>query len=129
MAVAVHDDRTENSTPGMRYSTRWWCRATIQHARGYASSAAVRRRYLSTEIIPSALVKEKCASAFELSSAMPSPSSAEEGLGIALLNSNAEAHFSFTNALGMISVERYRRLAAAVDAYPRACWIIALHHH
>ena len=57
------------------------------------------------------------------------PPETEEGLGIALLNSNAEAHFSFTNALGMISVERYRRLAAAVDAYPRACWIIALHHH
>jgi hypothetical protein len=53
----------------------------------------------------------------------------EQGLGIAILNSNAEAHFSFTNALGMISLGESRRLAAALNAYPKACWIIALHHH
>lgn len=57
------------------------------------------------------------------------PPDTEQGLGIAVLNSNAEAHFSFTNALGMISLEESRRLAAALGAYPRACWIIALHHH
>ena len=27
-----------------------------------------------------------------------------DGLGVAILNSNAETHFSFTNALGMVSV-------------------------
>src|SRR5262249_739521 len=53
----------------------------------------------------------------------------EDGLGIAILNSNAEAHFSFTNALGMISFEQTRRLAAAARAYPQAHWVIALHHH
>jgi 3',5'-cyclic AMP phosphodiesterase CpdA len=52
-----------------------------------------------------------------------------DGLGVAILNSNAEAHFSFTNALGMVSVEQARRLAAAVEQFPRACWIVALHHH
>jgi 3',5'-cyclic AMP phosphodiesterase CpdA len=57
------------------------------------------------------------------------PPETEEGLGIALLNSNAEANFSFTNALGMISHEESRRLAAALSAYPKACWVIALHHH
>jgi predicted MPP superfamily phosphohydrolase len=57
------------------------------------------------------------------------PPATPQGLGIAILNSNAEAHFSFTNALGMISVEESRRLAAAVRAYPDACWIVALHHH
>ena len=57
------------------------------------------------------------------------PPETEEGLGIAILNSNAETHFSFTNALGVISLQESRRLAAAVGAYPRACWIIALHHH
>lgn len=51
------------------------------------------------------------------------------GLGVAVLNSNAETHFSFTNALGFISVEQAHRLAAAIDRYPRASWIIALHHH
>lgn len=52
-----------------------------------------------------------------------------DGLGVAILNSNAETHFSFTNALGMVSVEQARRLAAVIDRFPRAHWIIALHHH
>jgi predicted MPP superfamily phosphohydrolase len=57
------------------------------------------------------------------------PPAAQDGLGIAVLNSNAETHFSFTNALGMIGLEQARRLAAAVRAHPQAHWIIALHHH
>ena len=52
-----------------------------------------------------------------------------DGLGVAILNSNAETHFSFTNALGMVSVEQARRLAAVMNRFPRARWIIALHHH
>ena len=31
----------------------------------------------------------------------------EDGLGVLLLNSNAEAHFSFTNALGLVSAEQW----------------------
>jgi predicted MPP superfamily phosphohydrolase len=57
------------------------------------------------------------------------PPDRPDGLAIAILNSNAETHFSFTNALGMISLEQAHRLAAAVGAYPQARWIIALHHH
>src|SRR5262249_31283355 len=57
------------------------------------------------------------------------PPDTEDGLGVAILNSNAQTHFSFTNALGLISVEQGRRLAAAVGEYPKARWIIALHHH
>jgi len=57
------------------------------------------------------------------------PPETEDGLGIAVLNSNAETHFSFTNALGMISLEQSRRLQQATCAYPRAHWIVALHHH
>ena len=57
------------------------------------------------------------------------PPDTEQGLGIAILNSSDEAHFSFTNALGMISLEQERRLAAAAAAYPHARWVIALHHH
>jgi Calcineurin-like phosphoesterase len=53
----------------------------------------------------------------------------EGGLGVAVLNSNADTNFSFTNALGMISVQQARRLTAAFDAYPKARWIVALHHH
>ena len=57
------------------------------------------------------------------------PPATEDGLGIAILNSNGEAHFSFTNALGMVSLEQAHRLAAAINACPRARWLIALHHH
>ena len=57
------------------------------------------------------------------------PPDRNEGLGIILLNSNADTHFSFTNALGMISVEQVRGIEIAAAQYPQACWILALHHH
>jgi hypothetical protein len=57
------------------------------------------------------------------------PPAEADGLGVAILNSNAETHFSFTNALGMVSVEQTRQLLAAVERFPQAHWIIALHHH
>jgi Calcineurin-like phosphoesterase len=53
----------------------------------------------------------------------------EDGLGVILLNSNADTHFSFTNALGLVSAEQVRGIEIAIKQYPRACWIIALHHH
>jgi hypothetical protein len=57
------------------------------------------------------------------------PPATDDGLGVVLLNSNAEAHFSFTNALGMISAFQVQGLKAAVRQFPRAGWIVALHHH
>ena len=39
------------------------------------------------------------------------PPETEDGLGVAVLNSSAEAHFSFTNALGLVSAEQTRRLS------------------
>ncbi len=57
------------------------------------------------------------------------PPETQDGLGVAILNSNAQTHFSFTNALGMIPLDQARRLATALGAYPKARWIIALHHH
>ncbi len=57
------------------------------------------------------------------------PPDAEDGLGILVLNSNAETHFSFTNALGVVSAEQARALDIATRQYPNACWILALHHH
>ncbi len=50
-------------------------------------------------------------------------------LGVILLNSNAEAHFSFTNALGLVAEEDMQALLAATRAFPQARWILALHHH
>jgi hypothetical protein len=57
------------------------------------------------------------------------PPETGDGLGVVLLNSTAETHFSFTNALGIISVAQARGLAAAARQYPAARWIVALHHH
>jgi hypothetical protein len=57
------------------------------------------------------------------------PPETPDGLGVAILNSNAQTHFSFTNALGIIPLDQARRLAAVVEAHPKARWIIALHHH
>lgn len=57
------------------------------------------------------------------------PPDADDGLGAILLNSNAESHFSFTNALGLVSAEQTRALAAVIERLPRARWIVALHHH
>ena len=37
------------------------------------------------------------------------PPAEPDGLGILILNSNAEAHFSFTNALGVVSADQERR--------------------
>src|SRR5262245_17627847 len=126
-----------------------------QQARGYCAAAISIPLACSVEIMPSALVKEKCVSALEFTSMMPSPSSVggattsgkilaelwarifplvvapptDDGLGIMLVNSNAETHFSFTNALGMISTEQARGIEIAAAQYPRACWLIGLHHH
>jgi hypothetical protein len=66
---------------------------------------------------------------FEAEFPMILPPESPDGLGVALLNSCGETHFSFTNALGVLPLEQARRLTAAVAAYPRARWIVALHHH
>lgn len=57
------------------------------------------------------------------------PPDGEDGLGVVLLNSTAQTHFSFTNALGFISSGQSEALCSVVRQFPKACWIIALHHH
>jgi hypothetical protein len=57
------------------------------------------------------------------------PPDRDDGLGIILMNSNADTHFSFTNALGMVSAEQFAGVSAAISQYPRAIWIICIHHH
>jgi hypothetical protein len=51
------------------------------------------------------------------------------GMGVILLNSNAETHFSFTNALGLVPAMQINDLKDAVRHYPKSRWIVALHHH
>jgi len=57
------------------------------------------------------------------------PPEATGGLGVVLLNSNAETHFSFTNALGFMPREQEAALAALLDADPDGIYLVALHHH
>lgn len=57
------------------------------------------------------------------------PPQTKDGLGIILLNSNADTHFSFTNALGLVSAGEMRGVEIACSLYPSARWLIALHHH
>src|SRR6187200_2474448 len=44
---------------------------------------------------------------------MIDPPTEPNGLGVILLNSNADTHFSFTNALGMVSAEQMRGIHIA----------------
>jgi hypothetical protein len=60
---------------------------------------------------------------------MIAPPDPPDGLGVILLNSNADTHFSFTNALGMITSDQLQGIEIAIAQYPQACWIVALHHH
>jgi hypothetical protein len=57
------------------------------------------------------------------------PPDAPDGLGIILFDSNADTHFSFTNALGMITADQARGFDIARAQYPYACWLVVLHHH
>ena len=57
------------------------------------------------------------------------PPDSQAGLGIILLNSNADSHFSFTNALGMITSDQMHAIEIVTAEFPHACWILALHHH
>ncbi|MCZ8096583.1 MAG: metallophosphoesterase [Burkholderiales bacterium] len=57
------------------------------------------------------------------------PPARPDGLGVILLNSNAETHFSFTNALGLVSAEQMAGILTLARHYPQARWVVALHHH
>lgn len=60
---------------------------------------------------------------------MVAPPDRDGGLGLILLNSNADTHFSFTNALGMITAEQMKAIDIVCAEYANANWILALHHH
>ena len=47
------------------------------------------------------------------------PPDREDGLGVAILNSNADTNFSFTNALELMAVRQAIRLTETFDRFPR----------
>jgi hypothetical protein len=57
------------------------------------------------------------------------PPESEDGLGVILLDSNAQTHFSFTNALGLVTREQIKAVEKITAHFPKAKWILALHHH
>jgi hypothetical protein len=117
--AAVQGSRVRVVDPRSRQLARTLNEALAPHLRNIAAfmeNGGLRRAF-------------RLRSLFDDQFPMILPPDGPDGLAIAILNSNAEAHFSFTNALGMISHEQARRLAAAVGSFPQARWIIALHHH
>lgn len=69
------------------------------------------------------------ADAWSQSFPMVLPPQTREGLGVILMDSNAETHFSFTNALGLVTTEQMRAAEKIFAYFPHARWIVALHHH
>lgn len=116
---ALHGERVRLINQTRRCLAGSLSEALNPHRRAMAGFAEAGKPRLSRTL------DELWAAAFP----MVLPPDRDNGLGIILLNSNADTHFSFTNALGMISVEQARGIEIAAAQYPEACWIIALHHH
>ena len=57
------------------------------------------------------------------------PPQDDGGLGILILNSNAQSNFSFTNALGLVSVDDISVACSIMERHPKSGWIVAIHHH
>jgi hypothetical protein len=57
------------------------------------------------------------------------PPEGDHGLGIIVLNTNAQSNFSFTNALGLVPAEDVAVACRVMQRFPRAAWIVAIHHH
>ena len=93
--------------------------ALSPHAAALSRFAETGRPYLST------VASDQWDDAFP----MVVPPDRKDGLGIVLLNSNSDSHFSFTNALGVVSAAQASALDAVFAQHPKACWLIGLHHH
>jgi len=57
------------------------------------------------------------------------PPDGPDGVGLLLLDSNANTHFSFTNALGLLSAEQARGLERVLARHPGSPWVVVMHHH
>ncbi len=89
------------------------------HAAALSRFAETGRPYLSTA------ASDQWDDAFP----MVVPPARDDGLGIILLNSNSDSHFSFTNALGVVSAAQASAIDIVFAQHPKACWLIGLHHH
>jgi hypothetical protein len=117
--LMVQGDRTRVVDPNTGRFTGTLSEAMAPHRRAIAAFADTGTLRLSIELarvwadtFPMVLVPDT-----------------DSGLGVVLLNTCAETHFSFTNALGLMTTGQARGLAAAARQFPRARWIVAMHHH
>jgi hypothetical protein len=117
-ADALHGERARLINQAGRCLAGSLSEALKPHRAEIARFADVGRPRLSRAL------NELWAAAFP----MVLPPDRVNGLGIILLDSNADTHFSFTNALGMISMEQVKGIEIAAAQYPQAFWVIALHH-
>lgn len=102
--AAVQGDRVRVIDHDSRQPARTLKEALVPHRQRIAAFAAIGGLRRSAGL----------GGVFDDQFPMILPPETEDGLGVAILNSNAETHFSFTNAFGIVSVEQARRLAAAV---------------
>ena len=93
--------------------------AARQDARG-SSRAASQRRWCASPMGQSRSSPARSPSSGPKVFPMVLPPARDDGLGVILLNSNAETHFSFTNALGIVSAEQVRGIEIATEAISRA---------
>ncbi len=116
---AVQGSRVHVVDPDGKRIGKTLTEALRPHAAGLSRFAASGRPYFST------VASDRWDDGFP----MVVPPAREDGLGIILLNSNADSHFSFTNALGIISAAQAGAMDTIFAQHPKACWLIGLHHH
>jgi hypothetical protein len=116
---ALHGDRVRVVDESRRRVGVTLAEALNDHQPGITAFADTGRPIISPKLM------ELWATVFPL----VWPPETPDGLGILLLNSNADTHFSFTNALGMVAADQVTRVRIAIGEYPDARWIVALHHH
>ncbi|MFT3733291.1 MAG: metallophosphoesterase [Hyphomicrobium sp.] len=93
-----------------------WLAPFAERIVSFADTGALRQSWNLADVWPQS---------FPMVLPPPTP----EGLGVILLDSNAETHFSFTNALGLVTTEQMRATEKIFADFPKASWIVALHHH
>lgn len=110
--VHVFDDATNQSGASLQKSLE----PLVEQIAEFADSGSMRLAWQLTNV-------------WARSFPMILPPQTPNGLGVILMDSNAETHFSFTNALGLVSAEQMHAAENVFAQFPNACWIVALHHH
>ncbi len=88
---------------------RTTCAAASRYARQGARAAAAGDRGVRRPAAGTAC-RSVCRRLWNETFPIILPPESENGLGVAILDSNADTHFSFTNALGMIPADQARRV-------------------